>query len=637
MTPAELDPNRIYAKTAAGEEAMQQRTLVVQRNLRMVLILVDGNATVAELCNKTNKPEMTCSALCELENDGFIEARVEKDSVWSPERQRAREEGLLQDEVSEFSTFGDRYGPPSAPSPVQRVVPMIDGSPEASTGIFSRGSSDPPALPRRLSGHSAPLSTFDSGTVFLSKAEATSISDIPPLQTENEPSMLDNFSFLSKRRLEKEGPDLKPIRIKPPRWYRSGPAIVSLSLLFLLALVVAVALLFPYGRYLPEFEALISKATGQSVKIGDMRVNFYPRPGLLLNHVQFSAAGKPTFAADEMRVQPAVSSLWQTQLVLSAVELRAWAFTPQSVEHLGAALASTAQSAERPVIERLMFDKAEISFAGLGIADLHGEARLNASGTLQSLSLTSANRSLRIDATPEASGLAVKAQAIDWLPSQNSAFRFNALNFQGRLSGKRLTLNNVDFRIFDGSASGSALLSEEQRNSLTGELSFERINLRQLGEALGIGNQFQGDASGRVHFSAPTQDPAPVAASLNADGSCIVTRGSLGDIDLGEAVRRNTGKPTPLGGATRFDRLSGAFRVSPAGYRFSQLSLTAGLLQGNGYLNVSRNQSLSGLIAVSIGRNQGLVPIAISGELVKPLLHTVSQTSGAQHESPGER
>ena len=49
MDPDLLDPDLIFAKTTSGEEAMLQRTRVVQRNTRMVLILVDGNATVADV------------------------------------------------------------------------------------------------------------------------------------------------------------------------------------------------------------------------------------------------------------------------------------------------------------------------------------------------------------------------------------------------------------------------------------------------------------------------------------------------------------------------------------------------------------------------------------------------------------
>ena len=74
-----MDSNLIYAKTASGEEAMKKRTRVMQRNVRMVLILVDGKSTVADLCLKTGNPQLTEYALGELERGGFVEPRIVQD------------------------------------------------------------------------------------------------------------------------------------------------------------------------------------------------------------------------------------------------------------------------------------------------------------------------------------------------------------------------------------------------------------------------------------------------------------------------------------------------------------------------------------------------------------------------------
>ena len=70
---------------------MRQRTRVVQRNMRMVLILVDGNATVADLSAKTGNVQLVENALHELEQSGFIELRVEQDSVWEQSKKVAAE------------------------------------------------------------------------------------------------------------------------------------------------------------------------------------------------------------------------------------------------------------------------------------------------------------------------------------------------------------------------------------------------------------------------------------------------------------------------------------------------------------------------------------------------------------------
>ena len=53
-----MDLNLIYAKTPRGEQVMRERGLIVQRNMRMVLILIDGKATVADLRAKTGNSQL---------------------------------------------------------------------------------------------------------------------------------------------------------------------------------------------------------------------------------------------------------------------------------------------------------------------------------------------------------------------------------------------------------------------------------------------------------------------------------------------------------------------------------------------------------------------------------------------------
>ena len=131
MDPDLIDPNLVFAKTASGEEAVLQRTRVVQRNTRMVLILVDGNATVAELCDKTGNPQMTRSALLELERDGLVDRRAAYDSVWQrgeKARQRAASDETTAP-VSEFSSFGTKEQTAPPPLPASQASASFDVPP----------------------------------------------------------------------------------------------------------------------------------------------------------------------------------------------------------------------------------------------------------------------------------------------------------------------------------------------------------------------------------------------------------------------------------------------------------------------------------------------------------------------------
>ncbi len=66
-----MTDEQIYCKTPEGERALVQRTRLVQRNLRNVLILVDGVATVADLTKKLGDGAFLRASLAELVRGGF--------------------------------------------------------------------------------------------------------------------------------------------------------------------------------------------------------------------------------------------------------------------------------------------------------------------------------------------------------------------------------------------------------------------------------------------------------------------------------------------------------------------------------------------------------------------------------------
>ena len=83
-----MDNHLVYVKTPIGDEAVRQSTHVVKRNLRMVLVQVDGKLSVAELSAKIGNPQLVAAALRELEADGYIAPTLEGVSVWAAAQAR---------------------------------------------------------------------------------------------------------------------------------------------------------------------------------------------------------------------------------------------------------------------------------------------------------------------------------------------------------------------------------------------------------------------------------------------------------------------------------------------------------------------------------------------------------------------
>lgn len=644
MDPELIDPELIYAKTASGEEAMLQRTRVVQRNVRMVLILVDGNATVAELCNKTGNAQLTQSALLELEDDGFIERRADEDSVWHGRKTTQRPPAAGQQPVSEFSTFGDKESPASATpslsgSDTTRIIPFPEGRGRSRPGLNSAPGSLPP--PSLSPGTSTPppaayLAGPQSGTVFLPREETIgeSMLSAGSDSAAPAPSWLDRLKNLFAPGMDEAGSDIRPIRHRWMRLHVTWPVALMLGLLSLVAvfaLLVLVAWLFPYGRYLPDVEAALAKSSGQPVRVGEMHVTLYPRPGLLLGDVRLGDGRKDVNGGQanevriaELRLRPVVSTLLSSVVLIQELELSGIRLSAASIASLSRMFEAAARESATAGLARVAIAQAHIAFAGLGLDDMEGALELSADGLLASVSLQSADRSVQLVAKPTADRLAISLEGLGWRPAVRSPYRLDSFSLQGEIGGPVFVVDHMDLRVFDGRVRGALILRSDGPPAMAGEIAFERINAGRFGEALGIGPQFDGDVTGKLRFSAMSDRWATIFSAVHADGDFTVSRGSLGGIDLPEAVRRASATPATLGGATRFEQLSGTIRLTPDTYRFSRLVLHAGTMQSSGQIEVNRDLQLRGRMEVQMrGRaDQTATPVLIGGSLKTPQLQT---------------
>ncbi|MCK7491249.1 MAG: hypothetical protein MZW92_05670 [Comamonadaceae bacterium] len=71
--PPRMDLSRVYRKTQQGEEALKGRARLHGQRLRSLLILVDGQATAKELCDKVGSKYRPRATLGQLEHLGLIE------------------------------------------------------------------------------------------------------------------------------------------------------------------------------------------------------------------------------------------------------------------------------------------------------------------------------------------------------------------------------------------------------------------------------------------------------------------------------------------------------------------------------------------------------------------------------------
>lgn len=593
---------------------MRQRTRVVQRNLRMVLILVDGNATVADLSAKTGNVQLVENALHELEQSGFIELRVEQDSVWEQSKKVAAEIKAAAIGYTRPASAGTDDAPRVAPSMPPATVFSRPQAPDTLLSQFSVAPvhSASPTVARNISSFG-----LDGLSEPLKAPEAKERVKAPPL--------LDRLKAFSADRKQKAADDdlsIKPIRRDGDDYYISGPIKVLFGVLGVLVLILLTVFLFPYGSYLPEAEATLAQASGQPAKIGEMRASFYPKPGLVLDNVRLGdAAARKEIRIAEMRLLPAIGSMMTARKVFQEATLTGVTLPAEALAGLSDIFASAAQPSAKASVQRVNLEKTDISFRGLGFSGLNGEIKLAPDGRFQSLSAHSSDRSVHLEARPAARGVDIALEGFAWRPLQASSLLLDSATAQGNLDGAELTLNKLELRAFDGLLQGVAVLRAGQQPGMAGEVSFERISAKRFGDFLGLGPQFEGETSGKMKFSATADSWSGLFSAINANGEFSVRRGSLGNIDLAEAARRASTTPTQ-GGATRFEQMSGIFSLTPSDLRLSGVSLTSGLMQSFGQVDVSRELQVSGRVEVQMSGtvNKLRVPLTLSGPLKTPLL-----------------
>lgn len=629
-----MDPNSIYVKTISGEEAIQQRTRVIQRNVRMVLILVDGQSSVSDLCRKTGNPQLTENALSELEKGGFIELKVEQhDSLWEESKRVAEEirsaaieksSLLLKDEKGEkkekYPDFqhslpstpvvpGFKIEPSGMPISMHSVFDTRDVA-DFSISQFSLAPSEPAAAviaPRSV--EQAPQ-----------KKEAKLRAKLRSKARVVKPSFFAQLKALwvsAERDLGEERGGVKPIRRGPKRRL-AWPVIVLICLMCLFGAGFLAVTFYPYGTYLPRVEAAFARSVGRPVAVGAMRIDVYPNPGVLLTGVRM-ALGKQDLLIEEIRLQPDLGSLLSSRIIFSKAVASGLNLQLESVGDMVGALAAFAKEDNSVGVRQVALEKVDFSFGALSIQDVEADVRFDPERGMKSLDLRTSDRTLTLVATPGGDGVGLAVEAYAWRPFKDSRFVFDSAGLKVRLESGALVLENIDIHLLDGVLRGGATVGSGPDASVSGDIRFDRINTNRLGDALGIGKRFSGEVSGKLKFVAKGKAWEDVFSAMIAEGDFVIQRGTISGIDLVEAVRRVAGAPVQ-GGVTSFEQLSGRMKLAPEKNQFSALVMNSGLMQSTGYLDVAKSRKLSGKLELQLkgSVNQTRVPVLIDGTVDSP-------------------
>lgn len=554
----------IYAKTAAGEKALDQLTPELPHELRALLDAVDGRASATELKRRSADGSQVDAALEELERRGLIRRLAAKPQLW---------EVVLGDEP--------------APDPGNPAVSLRSDPPLNESDTAHRG-----GLLARLCGKCSEWQRR-----WAARKEERAFRRV--YET---PSDDDRFT---------------PVKLKPIRRGRRrkwvGPLATVAVLLLLVIGVLLLVLLFPYQHYRPEIERRLSAALRDPVSISEVGFSFQPYPNITLKGI--SVGAEPYAQIRAIRVLPDPFSLFGAHWVILHARIEGMVIDDRGIGPSVHWLAGTAGIEGAVRLRSAHFDQLSVDVGDLRVDGLSGELRTTREGNVDKILL--GHGSLHLELVPAESGYRLSAVGKALTMPFSPRLTFSSLGVQGELRPGLLRLSKIDGRLYDGFLDGSAKIEWTQAASLVADVRLKRISSDRLLAARAPGLSLHGEIGGELHIESRAAKLAGISDNLRAHGEFLVGRGAINGLDLIEAARSK--RPT-RGGTTRFEQLSGELLLDGQACHLSKLKLSAGLMRAEGHLDIGKNGLIGGMMALDLAGAATRIhaALAIDGTLDEP-------------------
>ncbi|HNB80307.1 MAG TPA: AsmA-like C-terminal region-containing protein [Rhodocyclaceae bacterium] len=606
-----MNDDQIYCKTPEGERALLQRTRLVQRNLRNVLILVDGATNVAELTRKLGDGGFLRASLGELVRGGFIETL---------EEHRVRR-GLEAANAPEGEPKTVPVPDPVPPKPIE-LPPQVDSVLPEHSGWRVEPKIDLDDLEDEIDdspvAEAAPVVAAPARsapfwkrwfTIKPRSVERVVAPAAPAAEESLAPSTVPRPPRKIRIKKIRRGQDAQPFRWKSH---------LARALLVLLVAAVVGVVLFPYDRYRGEVERRASAWLGQPVSIGSMRLALSAEPGIVLEQVRVGAS--PGVAVGSLRVIPNVTTLGGPSWKLGTVVLERPVIDQNAI--LALLDERRTPSVDTLQLQRVRVERATVSISGMSLDDVTGDILLTPDAGISEIRLNGGNGAVSVVAVPEGKhALKLTLGSTAWRLPLAGGVPVESIDAQAVLTRDALRADKFDLRVFDGVMSGSATVQWAQRVDLSIQGKFERIGLQRLFAMVEPAARIQGTAGGRLSLRGNGESFAGALRALSGSGPFKVDNGVFQGFDLVEAVRNSRSEIPVRGGDIRLEELEGSVSFEGGKWRLGGLRGHSGALAAFGHLNQAGGK-LEGAMDVQLrgSANQVNVPVSISGTLSDPVL-----------------
>jgi hypothetical protein len=393
-----------------------------------------------------------------------------------------------------------------------------------------------------------------------------------------------------------------------------GKVAAGFFVLLLIALF-AVPYVLPMQGYATRIEQLLAARLQQPVHIGHMAARLLPAPRFDLSDVSIGGANQ--IQARQARVNFAWSALYASNKPINSIQLDGVQVNGAALQQVSAWVQQIAADSRYPVAG-VELNQGRLEADGFQLSGVGGELGFNQAGKLAHAKLYAEENKyvLDINATPENKlqvSITIRGSALPLLPD----WTFDELNAKGELTGDELVITDLSGRIMGGMLLGDARINWRSGWHAQGTLVARSITVGNLNKML------SGDMEGKASFRMQSASLSRLAETAIMDGTFVIREGVINGVNVVETARLRSSKNLP-GGRTHFDELSGVLSYADDAYHFSQIKMSAGVLNATGTLDIVKQQ-LSGRILADMAMRAGTgaVVLQVGGTADNPTLRAV--------------
>ncbi len=425
---------------------------------------------------------------------------------------------------------------------------------------------------------------------------------------------------------EENETEAKPRR-RGPRKERHLLRWTAIGLVAMLVLAVALIQVIPLQAVNSRLEKSLASWVHDDVSSSNLRVSLFPRPHLKLDQL---ALGKLLDAkASNGKIYMDLTAIFGDRFIIDTIELSG---VSVSAEALARAPQWGAAAGPGTTIEigRIVLKDVKLEVAGVAVDAFDADLKFDKNGSLTKAALRAGSKwalDLSPDKTPAADGTvpagawAAEFTAQGAKPPLGPEFPISDLKAKGKLVGSEINFPQVEFKLLEGSGTGSFRADWKQGINFSADMKVQKIKMDEMAALftrnVGMSGRMEGEFS--VSASAPTL--GAILDRPRVTGNFMLKDGSISNIDLVQAMR--SPDSGGRGGQSKFTELIGQLNVADGVIRYEKLKFTGGVLLANGTVVVGYDKgALSGNIVSEIRSKvaQDRAAFGLSGNVARPTL-----------------